>query len=105
MSFTTQGEGEGRAEKWTGNSLALTSGSSQTSGERSVKHNKMGAIINQVQASQQGLEEAGLKYSWQESGTTKVKVGEEIAWDFNRSPDVKRGHSVVRVVTSTWFLV
>lgn len=73
VSFTTQGEGEGRAEKWTGNSLALTSGSSQSSGERSVKHNKMGAIINQVQASQQGLEEAGLKYSWQESGTTKVK--------------------------------
>lgn len=35
----------------------------------------MGAIINQVQASQQGLEEAGLKHSWQESGTTKVKGG------------------------------
>lgn len=73
VSFTTQGEGEGRAEKWTGNSLALTSGCSQSSGERIVKHSKMGVIINQVQASQQGLEDVGLKYSWQKSGTTKVK--------------------------------
>lgn len=44
VSFTTQGEGEGRTEKWTGNSLALASGSSQSSRERTVKHSKMRAI-------------------------------------------------------------